>query len=537
MAAVKFEDQFLCSICLDLFTEPVYTPCGHNFCKQCLSEHWDTSAPCRCPLCKELFHIKPELKVNTLLSELLSQFKQETGSSCEHESSAGEVSCDYCTDPKLKALKSCLVCLSSYCETHLQPHLNVPKLRSHQLIQPVDNMEERMCPQHHRPLELFCCNDHLCVCTMCSVLEHQSHKFVTLKEEFERRKASLQQTQEQSLHMVEQRRVKIQELQSSVQLSERAANTEMATGLQVFSALIECVERSREAFIQELQERQRQTQKQAEALILELQQEICALQQRSTEAETLQRSEDHLHFLLHSTALTPPTGLKDWSRVTLDTETYEGTAARALTELEEKLTAEIHKVFKDKLGRVRQFAVDLTLDTDTANVNLSVSKDLKQVHHTDQKNFRDSPQRFSWKNVLTKQRFSLGKFYFEVQVKGKTSWTVGVAKESVQRKKNTKQTLTSEYGYWCLYLKNIDEYEACSDPPVPLTLKCPPQKVGVFVDCDEGLVSFYDADSADLIYSFTGCSFNEKLFPFLNPCNNFDGINSAPLILTAVKKY
>uniref|UniRef100_A0A3B4BBC7 Uncharacterized protein n=1 Tax=Periophthalmus magnuspinnatus TaxID=409849 RepID=A0A3B4BBC7_9GOBI len=430
-AAVKSEDQFLCSICLDLFTEPVTTPCGHNFCKLCLSQHWDT--------------------------KLLSQ--------------AGE---------------SCLVCLSSYCETHLQPHLSMSRLKSHQLIQPVDNMEERMCPQHHRPLELFCCNDHTCVCIMCSVLEHQCHKFVYLKEEFHRRKAALQQTQEQSLDMVEQRRLKIQKLQSSVEQSQTAAHTEMATGLEAFNALIECVQRSREAFIQKLQERQRHTQKQAEALILQLQQEICALQQRSTEAETLQHSEDHLHFLLHCTTLTPPTGLKDWSKVTLETETYEGTAGRALVELEDN----------------------------TAQVNLSVSDDLKQVHLTYLRNFTDSPLRFTWWTVLTKQNFSSGTFYFKVQVKDKTSWYLGVAKQSVNRK-NTN-ALTSNYGYWCLYMKNIGEFEACSDPAVLLSLKCPPQNVGVFVDYDEGLVSFYDADSADLIYSFTDCSFSEKLFPFLN---------------------
>uniref|UniRef100_A0A8C6TL93 RING-type domain-containing protein n=1 Tax=Neogobius melanostomus TaxID=47308 RepID=A0A8C6TL93_9GOBI len=123
MAAVRSEDQFLCSICLDLFTEPVSTPCGHNFCRRCLSQHWDTSAPCR-------------------------------------------LSCDHCSAPKLKALKSCLVCLSSYCESHLQPHLSVPGLKSHQLMEPVDNMEDRMCPQHHKPLELFCRSDHSCLCTM-----------------------------------------------------------------------------------------------------------------------------------------------------------------------------------------------------------------------------------------------------------------------------------------------------------------------------------------------------------------------------------
>ncbi|XP_072291689.1 E3 ubiquitin-protein ligase TRIM39-like [Eucyclogobius newberryi] len=394
-----------------------------------------------------------------------------------------------------------------------------------------------MCPQHHKPLELFCSTDHSCVCTMCTVLEHQSHKFVSLKEEFTQRKASLQQTQEQSRNMVEQRRLKIQEVQSSVQLSQRAVDTERATGLQAFTALIESVQRSRERFIQELQERQRQSQKQAEALVLQLQQEICELEQRSTEAEQLQRSEDHLHFLQHCTKLTPPTGLKDWSSETLETETYEGTAARVLSELEESLKetfTQERKVSEAKLKTFKLFAVDLTLDPDTAHVKLFVSRDLKQVHHTDEKKFTDSAQRFSCFNVLTKQSFSSGKFYFEVQVKSKTCWTLGVAKESVERK-NIK-ALNSKYGYWCLHKENTDKYEACTDPSVRLSLKSPPQKVGVFVDYDKGLVSFYDADSEDLIYSFTGCCFKEKLFPFLNPYYNYNGLNSAPLVLTTVKK-
>uniref|UniRef100_A0A8C6WPX0 Uncharacterized protein n=1 Tax=Neogobius melanostomus TaxID=47308 RepID=A0A8C6WPX0_9GOBI len=478
MAAVRSEDQFLCSICLDLFTEPVSTPCGHNFCRRCLSQYWDTSAPCRCPLCKELFHIRPELRVNTMFSEMVSQFKKEAGS--RSEVSKPGVSCDHCSAPKLKALKSCLVCLSSYCESHLQPHLSVPGLKSHQLMEPVDHMEDRMCPQHHKPLELFCRSDHSCLCTMCALLEHQSHNFVSLKEEFDQRKASLQQ---QSRHMVEQRRKKIQELQSSVQLSQRAVDREKSTGLQAFSALIESVQRSRERFIQELQEKHRHIQTQAEALLQQLKQELCELEQRSTEAEQLLRSEDHLHFLQHCPAL-PPTGLKDWTSVRLKLEPFEGTAARALTELGENLketfTEEMKKVSKpkNKLWREQQFAVDVTLNTDTANVNLSVSNDLKQVHYTDQKNFRDSPQRFTWIfNILTKQSFSSGRFYFEVQVKDKTTWTLGVAKESVDRK-NTKD-LTSKYGYWCLNKQSKDKYFAYTDPYTPLPEACSSEGRGV----------------------------------------------------------
>uniref|UniRef100_A0A3B4BRN6 RING-type domain-containing protein n=1 Tax=Pygocentrus nattereri TaxID=42514 RepID=A0A3B4BRN6_PYGNA len=70
------EDQLQCSICLDVFTDPVSTPCGHNFCRVCLKECWDSSSRCQCPVCKTEFPTRPELSVNTFISGLAAQFKK-----------------------------------------------------------------------------------------------------------------------------------------------------------------------------------------------------------------------------------------------------------------------------------------------------------------------------------------------------------------------------------------------------------------------------------------------------------------------------
>uniref|UniRef100_A0A3Q2VZR8 RING-type domain-containing protein n=1 Tax=Haplochromis burtoni TaxID=8153 RepID=A0A3Q2VZR8_HAPBU len=70
---VSQNQTFLCSICLDVFADPVTTPCGHNFCKKCITQHWDRNAPCQCPMCKEAFYCRPLLKVNTLFSEVVAQ--------------------------------------------------------------------------------------------------------------------------------------------------------------------------------------------------------------------------------------------------------------------------------------------------------------------------------------------------------------------------------------------------------------------------------------------------------------------------------
>uniref|UniRef100_A0A672YZU8 Bloodthirsty n=1 Tax=Sphaeramia orbicularis TaxID=375764 RepID=A0A672YZU8_9TELE len=475
-AHVRPEDQFLCSICLDMFTDPVSTTCGHNFCKNCITQHWDNTDQYLCPMCKTVFNTRPELKINTLFQQAAKP---------------GEVPCDVCTETKLKALKSCLVCLTSYCDTHLQPHLTLSGLKRHHLMDPVEKLADRMCMKHDKPLELFCKTDHACVCMFCTVLEHKTHDVVPLKDEYELKKAELRKTEAEIQQMIQERRLKIQDIQH--------------------------------------------TEKQAEDFIKELEQEICELKKRSTEVETLSHSEDHLHFVQTFTSIGAAPPMKVWKQVSVRPPSYEGTVVRAVSQLEEELSKDMKDLFENELKRVQQFTVDVSLDPDTAHPALFLSDDEKQVHLGDVKqNLPHKPESFSeCACVLGKQSFSSGRFYFEVQVKGKTDWELGVVRESINRKGPI--TPTPEDGHWIISLRNGNEYKAFACPLVYLSLKSIPQKVGVFVDYEEGLVSFYDVDSAALIFSFTGYCFSDNLLPIFGPGLNDEGKNSAPLIITTVK--
>ncbi|XP_049429440.1 E3 ubiquitin-protein ligase TRIM21-like isoform X2 [Epinephelus fuscoguttatus] len=536
------EDQFLCSICLDVFTDPVSTPCGHNFCKTCITEHWNINVPYQCPNCKEVFHQRPEMRVNTFISEMAAQFRQSaqqkasSSSSEQQVSKPGEVPCDVCTGTKLKALKSCLVCLESYCETHLEPHLTRSGLKRHQLIDPVENLEGRMCLKHDKLLELFCKTDQMCVCVLCTVLDHKTHDVVPLREEYEGKKAELGKTEAEIQQMIQKRRLKIEEIKHSVELSEEDADREIADGVQVFTALKESVKRRQAELMDTIKEKQRKTEKQAEGFIKELEQEISELKKRSTEVEQLSRSEDHLHLLQSFMSLNTAPPTKDWTEVSVRPPSYEGTVRRAVSQLEETLSKQMKKLFEVELKRVQQSAVDVTLDPDTAHPELILSDDGKQVETGDvKKNLPNNPERFDYfVDVLAKQSFSSGRFYYEVQVKGKTGWNLGVARESINRKGQI--TASPQNGYWMISLRNDNKYYARSDPDILLSLKSRPEKVGVFVDYEEGLVSFYDVDAAALIYSFTGCSFTEKLYPYFSPCPNYGGKNSAPLIISPVNQ-
>ncbi|XP_022620238.1 zinc finger protein RFP-like [Seriola dumerili] len=507
------EDQFLCSICLDVFTDPVTTPCGHNFCNKCITEHWDVNVQCQCPTCKRLYNTRLELDVNTFISEMTAQFRQsvqqETSSSSSEQQAAKpeEVPCDVCTGTKLNALKSCLVCRASFCETHLEPHLTMSGLKRHELIDPVENLEDRVCMNHDKLLELFCKTDQMCVCMLCTYSDHKSHDVVPLKKEYEGKKAELKETEAEIQQMIQKRRLKLHEIKRSVELSKERADRETAEGVQVFTALKESVERGQAEFIRTIKEKQRTREKQAEDFINELEQEISELKKRSSEVEQLSLSEDHLHLIQSFSSLNTAPPTKDLTEVSFFPPSYEGTVARAVNQFEETLSKQMKKFFEAELMRVQQYAVDVILDPDIVHPTPTQSSAKQEVKEGD-----------NCRCVLSEQGFTSGRFYFEVEVRSWGIWTLGVA-----RKSNMKRqiTLSPNNGFWTVCLKQ--KYFATADPSVCLFLKSKPQKVGVFVDYEEGLVYFYDVDTAALMYSFTGCSFTDKVYPFFSPCNN-DGI-------------
>ncbi|XP_060790564.1 zinc-binding protein A33-like [Neoarius graeffei] len=525
------EEQLLCSICLDVFTDPLTTPCGHNFCKSCLTQCWEKNQHCHCPLCEEKFTKKPELKINTTLREVADLFKKKSGSD------KPEVLCDACTGEKLKALKSCLGCRAPLCRSHLEPHNHVPSFKEHKLINPVENLEDYICQKHERLLELFCRDDQVCVCQFCTEGDHKDHNTVLIDEESGERKTQLEKTQTDVQQMIQDRLKKIQEIKHSVELNKRSTEKEKADGVEVFTALIRSIERSQAELLKAMEEKQKAAERQAEGLIKELEQEITVLKKRDTELEQLSHTEEPLHLLQIYSSMCSPPHTKNWTEININTDLSGETVRTALSQLQQTLNEKLTDKLKEaELNWIQQYAVDVTLDPDTAHPNLILSADGKQVTCGDtRQDLLDTPQRFNLcGNVLGKQSFSSGKFYYKVQVRGKIAWDLGVATESINRK--GRITMTPQNGFWTVILRNENWCHASADPSVSITLTEKVEMVGVFVDYDKGLVSFYDVKSRSHIYSFTGQSFTEKLYPCFSPGLNEGGKNSAPLIICPVLK-
>ncbi|XP_078137950.1 E3 ubiquitin-protein ligase TRIM39 [Centroberyx gerrardi] len=645
------EEQVHCSICLDVFTNPVSIPCGHNFCQSCILGYWKTSPLYQCPMCKKSFYKRPDISVNTVLREIAEQFKeirvrsveqqQEVKANKEEEqvkvekekkwtmdrrkkedeerllekdqkqqvleelkqkqeeerrkkegskekpaekkpfmglqeelpplvpplhvpktspppspsspppgcemsppatpqgpspplpqttpppspqvppppapqtSSAPliweEVLCDVCLgEDRPKAVKSCLVCLTSYCEEHLKSH--TARFTKHKLMEPVANMEDRMCPKHERLLELFCKKDQTCVCVLCTETDHRAHYTVPVEREWTEKKAQLKRTEIDVQQMIQDRLKKVEEIKHSVELNKASAQKEIADSMQVFSELVRSIQRTQAELVLAIEEKQRQTERCAEGLITELEQEITELKRRNTDLENVART-DHIHFLQSFPALSTPPSVKDWSGTNVPTDMCVGITRRAVSKLQATLNEMINKLAESEIKKILKYTADLTLDPDTANPWLQLSQDRRQVRHLGAwQDLPDNPDRFDTVViVLGHEGFTSGRHYWEVQVGDKDDWYLGVARSSVNRK--GRISVSTAQGYWALAMKKGQEYRVSTSPPLLLTLDNKPKRVGVYVDYEEGQVSFYDVRARTHIYTFKD-RFMEKILPF-----------------------
>ncbi len=173
-ASVFSVEQFLCPVCLDLLKDPVTIPCGHSYCMSCITDCWDQEDQKRvysCPQCRQTFRSRPALTKNIMLAEVVEKLKK-TKLTAAVPAGPGDVECDICTGRKHKAVKSCLVCLESYCQTHFERHEEFRSGKRHKVTDATGRLQQMICHQHDKLLEVFCRTDQQCVCMLCAMDEH-----------------------------------------------------------------------------------------------------------------------------------------------------------------------------------------------------------------------------------------------------------------------------------------------------------------------------------------------------------------------------
>uniref|UniRef100_A0A3B4ALD9 Uncharacterized protein n=1 Tax=Periophthalmus magnuspinnatus TaxID=409849 RepID=A0A3B4ALD9_9GOBI len=216
------QELFSCCICLDLLKDPVTIPCGHSYCMSCVNTHWNGEVGKQsysCPQCRQNFTQRPVLVKNTMLALLMEGLKKSgpPAAPVAHCSAAhGDVSCDLCSVRKVKAVKSCLQCLVSYCKEHLQPHYDVAALKKHRLVEPTENLQDNICSIHDEVMKMFCRTDQLCICYLCSVDGHKGHDIVTAAAERTEKQRELEAFREKILQRIDNKEKNVASLQHEV---------------------------------------------------------------------------------------------------------------------------------------------------------------------------------------------------------------------------------------------------------------------------------------------------------------------------------
>ncbi|XP_056617558.1 E3 ubiquitin/ISG15 ligase TRIM25-like isoform X2 [Triplophysa dalaica] len=280
-----------CPICLDILHDPVTTSCGHSFCMNCIKKVWDReiqSGVCSCPNCRQTFNQRPTLNKSTVLADIVKGVKNAP------IAGPGDEGCDVCRVRKRKAIKSCLVCLASYCQIHVKPHYASETFKKHKLVEP--GLQQQICSQHHRALEIYCQDDRKCICVLCTGEKHRGHRTISAATEMVERQKELKIRRRNIKDNMTNRRKKMEEFGIAMNQHKFFALETVKETDKIFTEMINTI-KERQAVVRAMvTTRMKQEVAQAKKHIQTLNTEIHQMQEEDDQLEPLLQTEDYNYF-------------------------------------------------------------------------------------------------------------------------------------------------------------------------------------------------------------------------------------------------
>ncbi|XP_035762305.1 tripartite motif-containing protein 16, partial [Neolamprologus brichardi] len=290
--------EAFCLLCADTVRDPVTIPCGDTFCLECIKIYWDQFdhiGVYSCPQCRATFTPRPVLKRN--LPDVYHEPQRELPELTPFPYLNREVYCDFCIGRRNKAVKSCLMCLAYYCETHVKPHYESSTFKRHKLVDEMGHLDRKICPQHEKGLELFCRTDQMCICVLCTVREHRSHNITSAEDERIEKQKVLVVTQTEVQHIIQERMKELQELKHNIDVLKSAAQRAQAESDKTFHEMLQAVERWKSEINQMIMANMQSAMSQADGYVDRLEQEIMELQRQDAELRQILETEDNIYFL------------------------------------------------------------------------------------------------------------------------------------------------------------------------------------------------------------------------------------------------
>ncbi|XP_073479434.1 E3 ubiquitin/ISG15 ligase TRIM25-like [Aquarana catesbeiana] len=579
MASADLRAEMECSICLNIYTDPVMLRCGDNFCRVCIDRVLDTQEGTGgyfCPVCREKFTNRPALHRNITLRNIMENFL-----SAQLDQEESGVFCTHCVDFPVPAVRSCLHCEVSLCDKHLRVHKKSPE---HILTDLPLPMERRKCSIHKKILEYYCTEDDTCICVSCHLAgEHQGHKVEILDKASEKKKETLRNVLQKLLTKREETEEKVQSLQEHRRkVEEKAAgDTERVTAL--FRDLRRRLEDLEKRVLRDISGRAerisisiRDLEIKKEELSRKMRhiEELCnmtdpltVLQESDTgdlcdtedgDNEDRERHEELLHDgggldvagVLHTGLSDIITEVNEYFpiqeaadilmasnelQISYDRKTASGsyldqnhpeTPERSQDDSQvmssQSFSSELHYRDVDVGGsenwRVDMcYPADILLDVNTAHNKLQISDDRKTVSRLDRnQKHPQAPERFQYcPQVLSSQSFYSGRHYWDVDVGGSDEWVVGMCYSSIERR-GRKSEIGENNKSWGLD-RSGNQYIVIHDSEeIHLPTNLSSNRVRIYLDYEAGRISFYDlCDPIRHLHTFT-TTFTEPLHAGFN---------------------
>ncbi|XDV21714.1 hypothetical protein PO909_026745 [Leuciscus waleckii] len=522
------QDEFLCSVCLDLLKDPVAIPCGHSYCKICITGCWDQEDQMRvysCPQCRQTFSPRPALAKNTLLAEVVEKLKK-TKLAADCYAGAGDVQCDVCTGRKHKAIKSCLVCLNSYCQNHLEQHESFFKRKRHNLTDATGRLQEMICQRHDKLLDVFCRTDQKCICLLCTMDEHKNHDTVSAAAQRTEKQHQLKETQRLFQQRIQQREKDLQQLREAVAAHKRSAQTAVEDSEKIFTELIRSIERSRSEATQRIRDQEKTAVSRAEGRLERLEQEINDLRRRDAELEQLSHTQDHIHFLQSFQSLSAPPESTDVNDNPFSSLSSFDVVRESVLQLRDKLEdfckekkisdrATVTNIVPRTRDDFLQYSHRFTLDPNTLNDSLRLSQGNRVITFTGNiQQYPDHPDRFVdvWQ-VLCNESVC-GRCYWEIKWSGDDGVFISVSYKSISRKgRDVDCWFGCNDQSWCLSCTSSSSSFKHNNIDIDLPVKSISSRIGVYVDHSAGTLSFYSvSDTMSLIHTVQ-TTFTQPLYP------------------------
>ncbi|XP_026790817.3 tripartite motif-containing protein 16-like [Pangasianodon hypophthalmus] len=509
------QDQFICPVCLDLLKDPVGTPCGHCFCKVCINGFWDQEdlkGIYSCPQCRETFIPRPVLRRNNMLAEVVENLKEtehQAVSPAHCYAGPGDVECDSCIGRKHKALKSCLVCLASYCEDHLQPHYQSPAFKKHKLVEACAELQEKICSQHDKLIEIYCRTDQSFICYLCTMFEHKGHDTVVAEAERNEKQNELKEEQMKSQQRIQEKQKKVQEMKQTVDTIKKRSQAAVDDTERIFTELISSMEKRRSEVKKLIRAQEEAELSRAERLLEQLEQEIADHKRRVTELEQLSHTHNHIHFLQSFPSLCVSPGCEDSPSITVNQHLSFDGVRKSLSDLKKR----VEEIYQEEINKIvlHDFSY-LTLDPNTVHRKLILSENNRAVTHRKKKQkYSDHPERFDhWVQVLCKESVC-GRCYWEVEWSGEDVY-ISVSYKEISRKGGSIE---------CVFGRNSQSWSLrCSSSSVSFRhndiqteLQGPASsRIGVFVDHSAGTLSFYNISDTMRLLHRVHTTFTQPLY-------------------------